>query len=334
MTAPSVTTCEACGSQIAPSLLVCPSCHALTHSVRLKELAAEADRATAAGDLTAALSQWRVALELLPEGTRQHSAVTGKITALGRQVDAGGGRKTAAPGPPAPWWRQSWALLAAAAIFLLTKAKLLLLGLTKAKTLFSMLLFLGVYWNTWGWQFGVAFVLGIYIHEMGHVAALSRYGIQATAPMFIPGLGAVVLMKQHLTDVRQDARVGLAGPIWGFAVALVCYVIAYLNGSQFWYAVAKSTAFINLFNLIPFWQLDGGRAFHALNRGQRITAAIVILLAWMTSEQSILALLLILAVWQVFARAPEEPDNGALGMYAALVLVLAWLSAIPVTTSI
>src|SRR5207253_1330115 len=76
-------------------------------------------------------------------------------------------------------------------LFVLTKAKLLLLGLTKGGTFLSMLLSAGLYWTIWGWKFAFGLVLSIYIHEMGHVQALQRYGIKATAPMFIPGFGAV-----------------------------------------------------------------------------------------------------------------------------------------------
>src|SRR5439155_143942 len=83
-----------------------------------------------------------------------------------------------------------------------------LLGLTKASTLFTMLLSAGVYWAAWGWKFALGVVLSIYVHEMGHVQALQRYGIKATAPMFIPGVGAVVRLKQYPASPR-DARVGL-----------------------------------------------------------------------------------------------------------------------------
>src|SRR6266581_3932628 len=39
--------------------------------------------------------------------------------------------------------------------------------------------------------------------------------------MFIPGVGAVVRLKQYPADRREDARVGLAGPIWGLGAAVV-----------------------------------------------------------------------------------------------------------------
>jgi Zn-dependent protease len=269
----------------------------------------------------------------LPGETRQHAVVAQKISDLGKEIDREGPTRRSNE-PEQSWLKRGWVGIAAIGIFLLTKGKLLLVGLTKTSTLFSMLLFLGVYWSVWGWKFALGFVLGIYIHEMGHVAALARYGIQATAPMFIPGLGAMVRLKQRVTDVHQDARVGLAGPIWGLAAGLVAYGIGRVTGEQIWMAIAQSTGFINLFNLIPFWQLDGGRGFHALTRAQRTLAALVIGLAWMYSQQGILVLLLILAVAQVFSRAPSEPDTGALGMYAALVIVLTWLMSIPVATGV
>ena len=64
-----------------------------------------------------------------------------------------------------------------------------------------------------GIGFGVGLIASIYVHEMGHVFALRLYGIRATAPMFVPGLGALVRLHQYPIDAREDARVGLAGPV-------------------------------------------------------------------------------------------------------------------------
>jgi len=324
----AASTCAQCGTQLAPTLLACPSCHALVHAATLKTLAAQADGARKSGDPGTALIKWRQALELLPAGTRQRDVVTETIAALSRETDQGKPATTnAAPGSHL---KRGWLAIAAAATFLLSKAKLLLIGLTKWKTLLSMLVFLGVYVQMWGWKFALGFVVGIYIHEMGHVAALTRYGIEATAPMFIPGLGALVRLKQYPADAREDARVGLAGPVWGLGAALLAGAIGYVTGAAIWLAIAQATAFINLFNLIPFWQLDGGRGFHALSRGQRWIAAAVIAGVWAVSHQGLLVLLLILAVVQAMRGGAEREDQGALAMYAGLIVVLGWLSTIPV----
>jgi Zn-dependent protease len=86
---------------------------------------------------------------------------------------------------------------------------------TKASTFASMFAFFGVYWSAYGWPLALGLVMSIYIHEMGHVVRLRRLGIAAGAPRFIPGVGAVVMLKQHVSDPLIDARIGLAGPLWG-----------------------------------------------------------------------------------------------------------------------
>ena len=163
---------------------------------------------------------------------------------------------------------------------MITKAKFLLLGLTKASTLFSMLAAFGVYWTVFGGWFALGLVLSIYVHEMGHVAALVRYGVPATAPLFIPGVGAVIRLQQSFIDPREDARVGLAGPIWGCAAALVCAATYLVTDEPLWGALARVGAWINLFNLTPIWQLDGSRAFHSLTRPQRWLAVTAVAFAW------------------------------------------------------
>jgi len=52
------TRCPSCGTELAPDAKSCPVCHALVHAGRLKELAAEADAATAAGDASTAMARW------------------------------------------------------------------------------------------------------------------------------------------------------------------------------------------------------------------------------------------------------------------------------------
>ena len=183
--------CAQCGTQVAPALLACPSCQRLVHAEELKRFAATAQRAEQAGDPSGALTAWRQALDLLPTDATQHQVVAARITTLSRSLD--GGPATVKHGSP---WGKGAAGVGAlgallfkfkfALVFVLTKAKLLLFGLTKAGTLLSMLLSAGVYWTIWGWKFAFGVVLSIYVHEMGHVQALQRYGIKATAPMFIP----------------------------------------------------------------------------------------------------------------------------------------------------
>lgn len=207
------------------------------------------------------------------------------------------------------------------------KLKLLLLGLTKMGTLLSMLASLALYWNWYGWRFALGFVLSIYVHEMGHVAALARYGIAATAPMFIPGFGAIVRLKESPGSVSQDARVGLAGPIWGLGAAAVAEGVALAGGSPLWAAIAHAGAWINLFNLIPIWQLDGGRGFRALTRHDRVIVLAAAIALWFVTGESLLLLIALGGLYRVFSGDyPVQPDRIVLlefvGLLAALCAVI------------
>ena len=128
-----------------------------------------------------------------------------------------------------------------------------------------MLVSIGAYALIWGWKFAVGFVLLLLVHEMGHVFQLRREGVEASAPMFIPFLGAVISAKSLGKDAAAEARVGLAGPILGSLATLVPLGIWLATGSDFWQALAYIGFFLNLFNLLPVLPLDGGRAMAALS---------------------------------------------------------------------
>jgi Zn-dependent protease len=161
--------------------------------------------------------------------------------------------------------------LAAIALFIAklgAKAKLLLVALPKLKlfsTSASMLVSIAAYQLIFGWLFSVGFVLLLLLHELGHVFQLRREGVKASAPMFIPFLGAVISAKSMGDDAGAEARVGLAGPVLGTIATLVPLGIWLATGSHFWQALAFIGFFLNLFNLLPILPLDGGRAMAALS---------------------------------------------------------------------
>ncbi len=158
------------------------------------------------------------------------------------------------------------AILAAVAKFF-TAIKGLLLLLPKVKfltTTGTALISIAAYSLFFGWEFAAGFVLLLFVHEMGHVFQLRREGVPASAPMFIPGLGAVVMMKSLPDDALAEARVGLAGPILGTLGAAVCLVLAEALNSDLLRALAYVAFFLNLINLIPVTPFDGGRAMAAM----------------------------------------------------------------------
>ncbi|HCC57288.1 MAG TPA: site-2 protease family protein [Solibacterales bacterium] len=323
MTAPVLTTCGRCGAELAPGVLTCLSCGALVHTARLRELAQAAASAESAGDVSKALGAWREALTLLPPETQQYHTIVSKIAALSSRVHSGEARP--------PWWKRVSSLGPLGVVAAgLGKAKFLLLGFGKLGTLLSFLATFGVYWTLWGWKFALCFLLSIYIHEMGHVAALSRYGVPATAPTFIPGFGALIRLKQHPASAIEDARVGLAGPIWGLGAGLLWFGLYVVTGQPFWVAMMHATAWLNLFNLIPVWQLDGSRGTRSLDRTQTALLAAVAGLAWLVSREGMLIILALALAYRAYSKHDDtEPDWNGCGQFAGLIAALTLLSMLP-----
>jgi Zn-dependent protease len=172
--------------------------------------------------------------------------------------------------PEGGFWTLVKRLLAplAAVGFLLAKFKGLALLLLKVKflgTALTMVVSIGAYALLFPVWFAVGFVVLIWVHEMGHVLQLRREGIEASAPMFIPFIGAFVAMKQMPKDVLAEARVGLAGPILGSLGALGAWGIYEVTQEPLFLGLAYVGFFLNLFNLLPMLPLDGGRAVGALS---------------------------------------------------------------------
>jgi len=340
------TRCLDCGSDVAEAVLACPACGQLLHSDTLKRLAGEAESASGSGRTEEAIAAWRKALALVPTETRQSASILRKIEALeqnGGSAVPGSPSSSTSPEPIGPSYFPGWKKGAAglgglgvllwklkfALIFLLTKAKLILLGFTKMGTLLSMLLSFAVYWQVWGWKFALGFVLSIYVHEMGHVLALQRHGIPASAPMFIPGVGAFVRMNARPASPREDADVGLAGPMFGLGAALVSAAIWWSGGGDLWAAIAHTGAIINLFNLLPVWQLDGARGIAPLNRTQRTGLALLMAGAAFASGVGLLYFLALVTGARAFEKkSPASGSSTVTIQFSLLVAALSVLCAI------
>lgn len=346
--------CVRCQSELGPRQLACPACQTLVHADRLKSLAAEAKAAEGAGDKPRAVELWHETLSCLPPETKQYQQIERRAHALAEGLEGAPAAAETSPGGASSSgatqrrdreakrsrFGKVGAAVGAVALlawklkfvfaFILTKGKLLLLGLTKGSTFISMFLAFGVYWAVFGWKFALGFVLSIYVHEMGHVAALKRYGIPFSAPMFIPGLGAFVRLRQQIKDPRIDARVGLGGPIGGLFAALFSLGLGASTGWPVALAIARVGGWINLFNLLPIWQLDGGRAFNALTRAQRGWAVAAIAAAWFFSAEGLLLLLLIAAAVRIAGQPAKERDGWTLWVYCALVAAFAFFATLHV----
>jgi len=236
---------------------------------------------------------------------------------------------------PAP--RQSgrqaagWLGGAAAALFALFKyGGVLLLKLPALGTLVSVLIsFAGYAWLRGPW-FAAALISMIFVHEMGHVLEIRRQGMQATAPIFIPFLGAAIFQRSHPTSALKQAQIGIAGPIAGTIGATAAYLLYLSTGWDVLLLAAVLGFVINLFNLIPVWQLDGSWILAPVSKWVYVAGygLVVLAILWLHS-----IFLIIIAVFGLSSlvqrfRAAQSPYYTSVSVRARWALGAAWLALV------
>ncbi len=215
--------------------------------------------------------------------------------------------------PRRPWWRRAGSSVLAALAVIVAKLKAILVLLPKLKVLTtsgSMLVSVAAYALIWGWRFAIGFVVLLFVHEMGHVIALRREGVKASAPVFIPFMGAVVWAKSLGGNALAEARVGLAGPILGTIGAAACLPIAAATGSDLWTALAFTGFFLNLFNLLPVTPLDGGRAMAAMAPWMWFVGLGAIVALALAFPNPIIVLIAVVGAFDVYGRWTRRRRGG------------------------
>ena len=150
--------------------------------------------------------------------------------------------------------RQSGSLLVL--VFKLFKVfksvKLLLAGAT-----------LATYSFLFTWQFALAIMWAIGVHELGHVWAMRRTGMRTPGFYFVPLFGGAAIGERSKTE-WQDVYITAMGPSWGILSAIPPALLYMVTGEPFWAGVVALIGLVNLFNLLPIYPLDGGRLANSL----------------------------------------------------------------------
>lgn len=301
--------------------MACPNCGRFTYADQLQEIAARARQLSATGQLQAAREQWKIALSLLPQSSREFQSVAREIAQIDARLN-----------PQAkPDWRKRLGPFGVIVAFL-AKFKGVLLVLAKFKMFFSLFAFFGLYWAMFGWWFAVGMCGSIFIHEMGHYVTVRRFGYSAELPMFVPGFGAYVKWNGPGVDVGTRAVISLAGPLFGFFSGLVAFGLYYVTGNGVWMAVAHFAGWINLLNLIPIGFFDGGSAIHALGRQHRLALLLVSVALFFLLHDLLLLGVAGAAAFRMWrSDYPPDPRQRIALFFIALVIAnafLSWFSAV------
>jgi Zn-dependent protease len=172
-----------------------------------------------------------------------------------------------------------------------------------------------------GWPFAIGLVALLFIHEMGHAVVMKMKGIPVGGLIFIPLLGAAVFMRQMPKNAKDEAEVGIAGPIAGALASSFCLLLAlhfsqsytYVPMSNIWAPLAYFGFFINLFNLIPIVPFDGGRVLAAIDRRIWILGFLGLIgfevWSWLNGSFSIWLLFFIVMAGSQFLARRKVPDT-------------------------
>lgn len=117
---------------------------------------------------------------------------------------------------------------------------------------------------------GVGFLLAVFasvlLHELGHALVARRYGI-ATRRIILSPIGGIAQLEGMPKKPRQELAVALAGPAVNFLLAFGLWFFSPIFGAGFLGSLVGSLIVANLtlglFNLIPAFPMDGGRALRA-----------------------------------------------------------------------
>ncbi|NQU83579.1 MAG: hypothetical protein HQ536_02610, partial [Parcubacteria group bacterium] len=174
-----------------------------------------------------------------------------------------------------------------------TKKTLKWVGLTVVS--FAILSFLG------GVQLAILLMAMIGLHEGGHILAAKSIGVRTAGFWFIPLFGGAALIDLNQPESWKKYVIAYGGPLVGLILCLIALGVWAIG----WYDLFKldidirthmvviSTfairlwSFINVFNLLPIYPLDGGRLIAALCLRRPTPSStskkIILIISWCTA---------------------------------------------------
>jgi Zn-dependent protease len=199
----------------------------------------------------------------------------------------------------------------------------------KFKTALSLVISFGAYAWLLGPLGAAGLVLMILLHEMGHVFEIRRQGMQATAPLFIPFMGAAIFQRSHPTDALKQAQIGIAGPVAGTIAATAALGLYTSTHWSFLLAWASIGFFINLINLIPVGMLDGGWILAVVSKWFQVVGIVILGIAIIQFHlSSIFLIIVVLSIPTILDRfrSDRQPYFQSVPVSARLAMGAAWLA--------
>jgi len=176
--------------------------------------------------------------------------------------------------------------------------------------------------------FAIGLVGMLFVHEMGHVAAMRMKGYETKAPVFIPFLGAVIFAPpMHKRD--DEAFIGIGGPVLGSFGALLVFAAWFLiedkqsNLAVITLMVSYVGMFLNIFNLIPISPLDGGRITQAIGPWFKYVGVLLLAVFSALFREPVILFIWLLVLSEVTVLPRNLRSLLACGLWLAMVILMA-----------
>ncbi len=170
----------------------------------------------------------------------------------------------------------------------------------------------------WGILFSLSLFASVLIHELAHVWVALRQGARVRSILLMM-LGGVSDIEERDENPGKEARLALVGPAMSFAVASLGWLLwkksGAANPSFYGHWLFQSNLVLAIFNLLPAFPLDGGRAFRASLasrigkvRATRIAVRLSHGFAWLLGAAGVISfnLFLVLIAFFLYASAQAE----------------------------
>jgi len=208
-------------------------------------------------------------------------------------------------------------------LFLMGLAAMVKVGPT-ATMAASMLVSLFIYALAFGFQFAAGFVILLFVHELGHLAASRVVGLPTSTPVFLPFIGAVISLKQPPRNAKMEANVAIGGPAVGALSALICLAFYFWTDSVLMLVLTYTACLLNLFNLIPCDPLDGGRIASAISPHMWWLGSIVIGGLFFYTHNIIILLIFIVSLFRLWRGDNWDGDGTYYKMTLRQRLTVLW----------
>jgi Zn-dependent protease len=176
------------------------------------------------------------------------------------------------------------------------------------------------------WRIGplpaLAAMVGLFVHEYGHVAAMNWLGCGPAKIRIVPFLGGAAIPAREPKSEFHGVIIALAGPVLGL-LAISPFFLAYAaTGEAGWLRGTLVIGFINLVNLAPAPPLDGSKALgpvlariHPALEKVALIAIGALVVIWLVQQHNwiiaaFIGVSLIGALQRGPMRAPSRPLTG------------------------